>query len=167
MNVKTIKMLLAGVGMGLCVMAACAATPTAAPGVNRPAAMYPTPAQPAPAAAAKIVTPSAGKATAHGVIVSADTGKPLVNTAVRLAEVYRQGNSDPIYVLNTASSPGTVSDGAGRYVIPDLVAREYVMFVGDPTFAYTVIRMDDGKEKIWSLAANQVMNMGTFTITLK
>ncbi len=167
MNLKNIKILLVGIGMSALVMTACAATPTAAPAGGNKASAYPTPAQAATVAVAKIVTPTSGKAAAHGVIISADNGKPLVNTAIRLAEVYRQGNSDPIYVLNTASSPGTMSDGTGRYAISDLTPREYVMFVGDPTFAYTVIRAEDGKEKIWSLAANQVMNMGTFTVTLK
>ena len=148
----------------VCAMAGCAA-PTTLPSITpQAAAAYPTPAQPV---SAKVVTPTAGKTTITGLIVSSDTGKPLAGIPVRLAEVYRQPNSDPLYVLSTAGSPGGTTDAAGRFAIPDLPAKEYVIFVGDPNLSYSIIREDSGKEKIWSLTANQVMDMGTFKVSLK
>src|SRR5262249_38082808 len=77
------------------------------------------------AAAAK---PEAGKATVIGRVLSKQTGAPITATSVRLAEVTRQG-SEAIYVLDGAHSPGALTGGDGRFVMANIVAREYVLVI--------------------------------------
>src|SRR5262245_51126483 len=88
-----------------------------------------------PAGAPVAGKPEAGKATVVGRVLSKQTGAPLTDTTVRLAEVTRQG-SEAIYVLDGANSPGAVTVGDGRFVMPNIVAREYVIVIGDPYGKY-------------------------------
>jgi hypothetical protein len=81
---------------------------------------------------AALPIPSGGNATITGVLVDARTGTPMANTTVRFA-VTRQET----FVVDTTNSPSTVSDGLGRFVLPNLKADTYIMVIGDPYSEYT------------------------------
>ena len=109
--------------------------------------------------------PEAGKATVVGRVLSKQTGAPITNTSVRLAEVTRQG-SEAIYVLDGANSPGALTGGDGSFVMPNIVAREYVIVIGDPYNKYVVFPDETNRAKVWNAPADQVLDVGELRIDL-
>lgn len=114
-----------------------------------------------------VTTPpvEAGKTTFVGRVVSTQSGAPLADTVIRLAEVHRQ-NGEGAYVLNGASSPGGTTDNTGTFVIPNIEAREYVVIVGDVYTDYVVISEPSGKARVWNPPAGDVMNVGELKVNL-
>lgn len=112
-----------------------------------------------------VETPEQGKATITGRLLSAKTRTPLAQTAVRLAEVYRQGE-EGAYVLDGSSSPGAYTNAQGEFVIPNIDPKEYVIVAGDPYASNDVVKEAAGKPKPYSVAVNQVLNVGTVEVDL-
>lgn len=109
--------------------------------------------------------PEAGKATVVGRVLSKQTGAPLTGTTVRLAEVTRQGD-EAVYVLDGANSPGAITGGDGRFAMSNIVAREYVMVIGDPYGKYVVIPDESNRAKVWNAPADQVLDVGELQVDL-
>jgi hypothetical protein len=154
----------------LVLLAACSTAPEPAQvaPTNAPAAVAPTGA---PAAAAptggstEVGKPEAGKATIVGRVVSKQTGAPLVGKPVRMAEVTRQGE-EAIYVLDGGSSPGAETDAQGRFVMTNIIAREYVLVIGDPIGEYYVVQDDATRAKVWNATADQILDVGEQKVDL-
>jgi hypothetical protein len=109
--------------------------------------------------------PEAGKASVVGRVLSKQDGTPLAGTSVRLAEVTRQG-SEAIYVLDGANSPGAVTAEDGSFVMANIVAREYVMVVGDPYSLYAIVTDETTRARVWNAAADQVLDVGEQRVEL-
>jgi hypothetical protein len=106
-------------------------------------------------------TPETDKAVFAGRVVDM-SGTPIGNIELRLAEVYRSddGESDGAYILDTAFSPGTISDENGYFVFSDIEPMEYVLVLGNPENVYEIITDESGKAKVWEPEANQVLDIG-------
>jgi hypothetical protein len=160
---------MAVLGLLAALLAACSpgAEPAQVPG-GTPVSVAATSAPPAATSAPGAATagkPEAGKATVVGRVLSKQTGAPLTGTSVRLAEVTRQG-SEAIYVLDGANSPGAETGGDGSFVMANIVAREYVMVIGDPYAKYVVIPDETNRAKVWNAAADQVLDVGELRVDL-
>jgi hypothetical protein len=143
------------------LLAACSSTTT--PAAND--------AAPAPRAAqnasATLVPqePEQGKAMVVGRLLSSQTQTALAQTAVRLAEVHRQGE-EGAYVLDGANSPGAITNDQGEFVIPNIDPKEYVIVAGDVYAANDVVKEPTGKPKAWSINTDQVLNVGDVQVNL-
>ncbi len=102
-----------------------------------------------------------------GQVVSADTGEPLGNTVVRLAEVYYEGE-DGAYVLDTAFSPGDITNNDGYFIFSSVDARDYVIVIGDVEDygEYEIIAEPSGEAKVWEAESNQILNVGKLEVNL-
>ncbi len=113
-----------------------------------------------------VPSPAAGKSTVTGVILNAVTGLPMTRVSVYLAEVYRQ-NGEAAYILDTASSPSTLTNASGQFIAQNIPAREYVIVVGDPNAAYVVLNEANGQAKVWNAAVGEVLDVGVHSLKLQ
>jgi len=164
---RTLSISFLGLLAALLVACSSGGEPAQSPGVTAvsvAATSAPGAASSAPSAATA-GKPEAGKATVVGRVLSKQTGAPIANTSVRLAEVTRQG-SEAIYVLDGANSPGALTGGDGSFVMENIVAREYVLVIGDPYAKYVVIPDETNRAKVWNVPADQVLDVGELRIDL-
>jgi hypothetical protein len=111
-----------------------------------------------------ISTPQAGKASIKGIIVSAKDGMPFSNVAVRLAQVYRQGE-EGAFVLDVAHSPGIYSDINGKFLIENFDPAEYLISVGEPLDNnYVIVSDNAGKPIPYIAAAGVVIDAGVLKV---
>lgn len=106
-------------------------------------------------------TPETDKAGFAGRVVDM-SGDPVSNLQLRLAEVYRSEDesSDGAYILDTAFSPGAISDENGYFVFTNIEPMDYVLVLGNPEKVYEIITDESGKAKVWETEANQVLDIG-------
>ena len=109
--------------------------------------------------------PKAGMATVTGRVISEESGLPLADTVVRLAEVVRQEEKGA-YVLDVAFSPGTDSDGEGFFILENVDPLEYVIVVGDVYEEYKVMADEDGKARTWITVKDEILNVGELIVDL-
>lgn len=111
--------------------------------------------------------PQSGKATVIGQIISKKTGQPLINTIVRLPEVYREGEQ-VAFALDGAQSPGAITDQQGKFIMSDIEAREYVLMVGDVYGLYVVVPETDNsnKARIWNPLVDEILDLGRIYVDL-
>ena len=100
-----------------------------------------------------------------GRVISEKTGQPLTHTTVRLAEVVRQGN-EGAFVLDTAFSPGDITDDQGYFRFENVDAKEYVIVIGDVYNAYQIISEPSGKARVWKAEPDQVLDVGELRVVL-
>ena len=103
--------------------------------------------------------PESGKATVVGRVISSKDGSPYVDTLVRLAEVYREGDKGA-YALDQAFSPGAKTDANGYFIFENITAREYVLVIGDVMKDYKIYPDSQGKPKVWTAEPDKVLDMG-------
>lgn len=120
-------------------------------------------ATPSPPSATATTAP--GKAMVIGRVISEKTGQPLTHTTVRLAEVVRQGN-EGAFVLDTAFSPGDITDDQGYFRFENVDAKEYVIVIGDVYNAYQIISEPSGKARVWKAEPDQVLDVGELRVAL-
>ena len=106
-----------------------------------------------------------GKAGVYGRIISERSGQPISGILVRLAKVVRQGE-DAAFVLEDAFSPGDQTDEGGYFIIVDVDPIEYVLVVGDVNNQYEIIAENSGMAKIWTTAADQILEVGEIRVDL-
>lgn len=111
-----------------------------------------------------IPTPTTGKATASGRIVSINTGKPYQDATVRLAEIYRNEQGDGAYALDTATSPIAITDKNGYFIFSDIEPREYVLVIGDPMTRYVIISSESGEVNVFNCLPDKITELGEFKI---
>jgi len=112
-----------------------------------------------------VSTPTSGVSTVTGVILS-ENGLPLDGISVHLAEVFRQGG-EAAYILNTATSPSTITDRAGQFAVLNIPAREYVIVIGDPSARYAILTEADGRAKVWNAEPGKILDIGIHRVTLR
>jgi hypothetical protein len=110
-------------------------------------------------------SPQPGTATVVGQVVEVDSGDPLGDVVVRLAEVVREeeGEGEGLFLLNHYSSPGARTDQKGYFVFPDIKPGEYVVVVGEGENMndYDVIEdSDTGKAKVWNATVDEISDWG-------
>lgn len=134
----------------LALLAACNAINTPTP------TLTPTPTQ---------LAPAADKTTVMGRVVNT-SGQPYKDLIIRLAEVY-YATDDPTqgaYVLDTAFSPGGITNQDGYFIIPDINPMDYVLVLGSPDAAYKIIENEEGKAKVWHTEAGKILDMGEISL---
>lgn len=153
----------------LWLLTACeqgAATPTPAPNATEQGGSDGAviPSVPASTATPVPVEPESGKALVVGRILSLQSGEPLTDTIVMMAEVFRQGEAGA-YVLDAARSPSTFTDGEGNFVIANVDPGEYVIIIGDPYQEPTIIE-DEATQKAatWQVVADQVLDVADLVV---
>ncbi len=112
--------------------------------------------------------PETGKSTIIGQVMH-ESGYPVTNTMVHLAEVARGANGKGgAFILDLARSPGTLTDQYGYFNIQNFKAGEYVLVIGDPegTGIYQIITESDGTAKVWNLAGDQVTDVGVLKVNI-
>lgn len=116
---------------------------------------------------AEIVAPQAGLATVTGVVISQRTNEPIVEVPVQLAGVFYEGDGGA-YVLDTAQSPTTTTDGQGRFVFVDVEPRDYVIVIGNVEINdYVIIPEESGRAKTWTAVPGKVLETDAHTILLE
>lgn len=111
-------------------------------------------------------TPQTGKSSLGGLLVD-KTGLPLKHITIRLAEVYRENeNSDNgAYILDTAFSPGTITDESGFFFFENIEPIEYVIVVGDiENNNYEIISQENGRPRVWHAVEGQILDVGKLQI---
>jgi hypothetical protein len=114
-----------------------------------------------------VPAPDAGKTTVIGQIISTRNNQPITGTAVRLAQVYRQPGSEKegAFVLDEARSPGGRTDEAGRFVIPNIAAEEYVLMISTDMGQHVIVTEGaNDKAKVWQTEAGQILNLGAVRV---
>ena len=112
--------------------------------------------------------PEVGKATVTGQVFSLKTNAPLANMVVRLAEVHRQGD-EGAYLLDTAFSPGDITDEQGYFAFESIEPGEYVVVVGNVEVynEYVIIPESSGKPLVYNFAADKVEDIGQLIVNLE
>lgn len=137
-----------------------------------PVAGYPGPPGGAPlnltsTRVVEVVAPQADRATVTGIIISQRTNEPIVEVPVQLAGVFYEGDRGA-YVLDTAQSPTTTTDGQGRFVFVDIEPRDYVIVVGNVEINdYVIIPEESGRAKTWTAVPGEILDTNSLTILLE
>ncbi|MDW8403657.1 carboxypeptidase regulatory-like domain-containing protein [Chloroflexus sp.] len=120
---------------------------------------------PTPASPFTVPTPASGQAVVFGRVLSSITGQPIYRVRVAFAEVFRNEES-AIYVDDAAFTPSAETDTAGRFVLPNLPPKEYVIVVGDPFGPNDIVRNPDGTPRIWKIEAGQQLDIGDVKVNI-
>jgi hypothetical protein len=111
--------------------------------------------------------PNSGKATVTGTVLHSNSGNPIQNIEVRLAEVARNG-IEGAYFLDTANSPGSVTNELGQFVMPNIAAREYVIVIGDPYGKNKVIPdRATNKAQVVDIKPDKISDIGVIRVELE
>ncbi len=110
-----------------------------------------------------VPTPSFGNVTITGRIVSANTGRPVGNTTLRLAEVFRFGD-EAAFILDVTRGPSTTTNEDGRFVFANVPAREYVLFLSAGEHANAAVTEAPDKAKVWDARSGGVFDLGVVRV---
>ncbi len=122
-----------------------------------------------PGQTAKVApTPAKDKATVVGKVLSLTGSKPYANTVIFLCLVHTQ-NGESALMLDTSSSPAAKTDAEGNFVFTNIAPADYAMVVGDPMISYVIVpeEKDKNKARVWTAAANKVLDLGTLQVDMK
>jgi hypothetical protein len=108
--------------------------------------------------------PKSGTTAVTGRVLSSKTGLPLVEEPVRLAEVFYD-DGVPLFLLDAAFSPATLSDANGYFAFNDIEPKEYVLTVGE-FFATWAPHKEGGEAKVFKLEADQVIDVGEIKVDI-
>ena len=124
------------------------------------------------ASSASPVTPlptlEAGQGGVTGIAVSKKTGGVLANTVVRLAEVVRQ-EDQAAFVLDTAFSPGTITDADGKFAFVNIPPMEYVIVIGNVEVyqGYEILQDETGQATVYVVTAGEILDVGSLEVNIQ
>lgn len=109
---------------------------------------------------------SAATASMLGRVVSNTDGKPISQTVVALAKVYRDAN-DPnraAFALDLANSPATFTTDDGSFQFNSVEPGEYVISVGDLNGTKDIVREANGDARVYKLETDQAVDTGVVQV---
>ncbi len=119
-----------------------------------------------PVNAFTVPTPTSGEAVVFGRVLSSISGQPIYRVRVAFAEVLRNEDT-AIFVDDAGLSPFAETDQDGRFVVPNLQPKEYVIVVGDPLGPNDVVRDPaTGLPRIWNIQAGQQIDTGDLRVNI-
>ena len=112
--------------------------------------------------------PETGKSTVTGQVITEKTNLPLTNIVVRLAEVHRDGE-EGAFLLDTAFSPGDITDEAGYFTFENIEPGEYVLVVGNVEVygGYVIIPEDSGRPLVYNFETDQLTDLVKLIVDLE
>jgi hypothetical protein len=118
--------------------------------------------------ATPLPTLEADKGGITGTAISKKTGGVLANTVVRLAEVVRQ-EDQAAFVLDTAFSPGTITDANGKFAFMNVPAVEYVIVIGNVEVyqGYEILQDSTGQANVYIVTAGEILEVGDLEVNLE
>ncbi|MGV8049621.1 MAG: hypothetical protein AB2L21_04585 [Anaerolineaceae bacterium] len=115
---------------------------------------------------AVIPTPESGKSIIYGKALGSN-GKPLKDTPVRLAEVYRGEDGGGAFALDEAFSPATMSDENGEYIFLNIAPGEYVLFIGSINTEFMIVANPDASAIVYEVAADELLEIDPVTVNFE
>lgn len=106
-----------------------------------------------------IPAPDTETATLMGLISSVSTGQPLVNVTLYIAEKTPLGDSkEYVYSFQEKSSPHSLTDTAGQFIITNITPGAYVVLLTTPFGNY--LALDSNNQEIHlDLIAGDVIDL--------
>jgi hypothetical protein len=149
------------------LLAGCQATPSVEAEATPLVSAGEAEATPQPVEPTQAGQPETGKATVTGKVFSLKTNAPLANMVVRLAEVHREGERGA-FLLDTAFSPGDITDEQGYFIFENVEPGEFVLVVGDVEVykGYVIIPESSGKPRVYEFEADKIQDVGELTVDL-
>ena len=146
---------------------AVAVSPLESP-LQRPT-VTPNPATPTQATRvpAFFPTPASGRAVVVGTLNNTKSGVTFGSVKVFLAKIYYSADgTQAAFGLDIRTSPRAVTAADGYFAFVDVEPGDYLLMVGDPTFAGTVKYADSaGNDVILKLVAGQTLNLGVAKVS--
>jgi hypothetical protein len=110
--------------------------------------------------------PNPDMTTVIGQVVSSNTGLPMADTIVRLAEIVRQ-DGEGAFILDVGFSPGAITDEMGYFVMENISVKEYLVVVGNVETNYEIIVNPDGSAKTYETQGGSILDVGRIESKLK
>lgn len=115
-----------------------------------------------------VPTPSLDRTTATGYVVFKETGSPLINVPVLLAQIYRNEEGDGAFVYDTSSSPYALTDDNGRFIFTDVEPTEFILVIGNiEVNRYELLTEPDGSSRILSLPLGEILDLDVVEVELE
>ena len=115
-----------------------------------------------------VPTPEPGLSTVTGHILSTQSNEPLVNIPVSLAKVHRNEEGQGAFVFDGASSPTTLTDANGRFILANVDAAEYVLVVGNiEVNRYEILADASGKAEVWQASPDNILDIGNTQVDIE
>lgn len=90
---------------------------------------------------------------------------PIANTVVRLAQVYwNDDRSEGAFVLEGATSPSTITNERGEFILNDIPPGDYVIVVGEVLGYHIIVSERNGKAMVVSVKAGEVTHIGNLRV---
>ncbi len=136
-------------------------TTTSSPGVNPTAPKEPT------RLPNVIPTPATGKAVVVGILNNTKAGGTFASVKVFLAKIYYSADgTQAAFGLDIRTSPRAITAADGYFAFVDVEPGDYLLMVGDPTFAGTVKYADSaGNDIVLKLVAGQTRDLGVAKVS--
>lgn len=117
---------------------------------------------------APVPTPSVDRSSVTGHIVFKETGAPLINVPIVLAQIYRNEQNDGAFVYDSASSPYALTDVNGRFIFTDIEPGEFILVVGNiEVNRYELLTEPDGSSRILSLPSGEILDLDVIEVELE
>lgn len=116
-----------------------------------------------PEAKREVPTPPADASVLTGRALQGD-GTPFVETPMRLAQIYRQGDQGA-FVIDTASSPAAMTDNEGFFTFVNVPPAEYLIVIGWLEASdYIIFQNKSGEPYTYQLESGKVRDLGEIKI---
>ncbi|MCB0113674.1 MAG: hypothetical protein R2873_20155 [Caldilineaceae bacterium] len=108
-------------------------------------------------------------AVVMGRLISSITSLPITDTSVRLAEIYYADPEvkDPAtgaWAMDNAFSPYALTNDDGLFVFRDVEPKDYVVYVGDMIYRWTVAVNEDGLPRPYYFEPGTVTDLGDIVV---
>jgi hypothetical protein len=130
-----------------------------------PAVALPTSTGPVPTVITTIPAPAADTAVVTGVVFSTNMNAPLSQIGIYLGEyMYLTPGPEYMVTMRQQSSPHTIADSNGRFLIADVPPGKYPLLLWTPFNSYVVPDETGEKELVVEVVAGEVIDLGELQI---